>query len=139
NPMRAAARAEIAGAEAERQLADKAWYPDVSVSVGVDALPNQTIQPMVGFGIKIPFSQPSVRGAQARAATAKKGSAQLRLDAAILQIESELRSALAMLHRAEGTVQLIKTALNHQSETAYRSALASYQLGRGDLTPVLEA
>jgi outer membrane protein TolC len=139
NPMLAASRAEITGAEGERQLADKAWYPDVSVSVGVDALPNQAIQPMVGLGIKIPFYQSDVRRAQTRAATAKKGSAQLRLDGALLQIESELRSALAMLHRTERTEDLIKTALNQQSETAYRSALASYQLGRGDLTPVLEA
>ncbi len=139
NPMLAASRAEITGAEGERQLADKAWYPDVSVSVGVDALPNQSVQPMVGLGIKIPFYQSGARQAQARAATAKKGAAQLRLDGAMLQIESDLRSALAMLRRAEQTEDLIKTALSQQSQTAYRSALASYQLGRGDLTPVLDA
>jgi len=139
NPMLAASRAEITGAESERQLADKAWYPDVSVSVGVDALPNQSVQPMVGLGIKIPFYQSGARRSQARAATAKKGAAQLRLDGAMLQIESDLRSALAMLRRAEQTEDLIKTALRPQSETAYRSALASYQLGRGDLTPVLDA
>ncbi len=139
NPMLAASRAEITGAEGERQLADKAWYPDVSVSVGVDALPNQSVQPMIGLGIKIPFYQSGVRREQARAATAKKGAAQLRLDGAMLQIESDLRSALAMLRRAEQTEDLIKTTLSQQSQTAYRSALASYQLGRGDLTPVLDA
>jgi len=139
NPMLAASRAEITSAEGERQLADKAWYPDVSVSVGVDALPNQSVQPMIGLGIKIPFYQSGVRQSQARAATAKKGAAQLRLDGAMLQIESDLRSALAMLRRVEQTEDLIKTALSQQSQTAYRSALASYQLGRGDLTPVLDA
>ena len=58
--------------------------------------PNQSVQPTVGLGIKIPFYQSGVRREQARAATAKKGAAQLRLDGAMLQIESDLRSALAM-------------------------------------------
>lgn len=139
NPMLAASRAEITGAEGERQLADKAWYPDVSVNVGVDSLPNQSPQIVVGLGIKIPFYQSGARQAQTRAATTKKGAARLRLDGAMLQIESDLGSALATLRRAEYTENLIKTALGQQSETAYRSALASYQQGRGDLTPVLDA
>jgi len=138
NPMLAASRAEIAAAEGERALVDKSWYPDVTVNVGADSLPNQSPQPMVGVGIKIPF-QWGVRDAQAHAATAKKGAAQLRLDAAMLEIDRELKSALAMLHQAEQTEDLIKNTLNQQSEAAYRSALSSYQLGRGDLTPVLDA
>jgi outer membrane protein TolC len=44
-----------------------------------------------------------------------------------------------MLSRTEQTKAVIKTALSQQSDAAYRSALASYQLGRGDLTSVLDA
>ncbi len=116
----------------------KSWYPDVTVSVGGDDLPGQSPRPMVGVGIKIPF-QWGVREAQAHGATAKKGAAQLRLDGALIQIESELKAALATLYRASQTEDLIKTTLTPQSEAAYRSALSSYQLGRGDLTPILEA
>ncbi len=138
NPMLATSRAEIAAAEGERKLVGKSWYPDVTVSVGGDDLPGQSPRPMVGVGIKIPF-QWGVREAQAHGATAKKGAAQLRLDGALIQIESELKAALATLYRASQTEDLIKTTLTPQSEAAYRSALSSYQLGRGDLTPILEA
>jgi len=138
NPMLATSRAEIAAAEGEGKLVDKSWYPDVTVSVGGDDLPGQSPRPVVGVGIKIPF-QWGVREAQAHGATAKKGAAQLRLDGALIQIESELKAALATLYRASQTEDLITTTLTPQSEAAYRSALSSYQLGRGDLTPILEA
>jgi cobalt-zinc-cadmium efflux system outer membrane protein len=89
-------------------------------------------------GIKLPL-QWGVREANAREATAKKGAAQLRLDAANLKIGSELQSALASLSRAQHTEDLLEHALSPQSEAAYASALASYQQGRADLTPVLDA
>jgi outer membrane protein TolC len=34
---------------------------------------------------------------------------------------------------------VLEHALTPQSEAAYRSAVASYQQGKGDLTPVLDA
>ncbi len=91
-----------------------------------------------GVGVKVPF-QWGVREAKAREATAKKGAAQLRLDAALLKIGTELQSALATLSRAQRTEDLLKHALTPQSEAAYSAALASYQQGRSDLAPVLEA
>src|SRR5437899_4441437 len=138
NPMVAMALAEIAAAEGERTLVDKSWYPDVTISLGADDLPNMGLRVTAGIGIKVPL-QWGVREAEAQAATAKKGAAQLRLDAALLKIESELQSALASLLRARATEDLLKHGLSQQSEAAYQSALASYQQGRGDLTPVLDA
>lgn len=138
NPTLATARAEIAGAEGERELVDKSWYPDVTVTAGVDDLPNMSPRAMVGIGIKVPL-QWGVREAQAREATAKKGAAQLRLDAASLKIGSELQSALADLAQAQHEQEVHEHALMPQSEAAYRSALLSYQQGQGDLTSVLEA
>ena len=138
NPTLAAARAEITAAEGERTLVDKSWYPDVTVTAGVNDLPDMSPRAMVGVGIKVPL-QWGVREAQAREATAKKGAAQLRLDAAMLKIGSELQSALADLMRAQHDEDVLEHALKAQSEAAYRSALASYQQGQGELTPVLEA
>ena len=138
NPMLASARAEIAAAVGERTLVDKSWYPDVTVSVGGDKLPNMSTQPVAGVGIKIPF-QWGVREAQAHAATAKKGAAQARLDGTMLKIESDLQAALATLSQAQRTEDLLRNTLTPQSEAAYRSALVSYERGRGDLTPVLDA
>ena len=137
NPIVAMALAEIAAAEGERTLVDKSWYPDVTLTLGANDLAGIGARVTGGVGIKVPL-QWGVREAQGRAATAKKGAAQLRLDAALLKIESELQSALVSLARAQGTVDLLKHGLSQQSEAAYQSALASYQQGRGDLTPVLD-
>ncbi len=137
NPIVAMTLAEIAAAEGERTLVDKSWYPDVTLTLGANDLAGIGARVTGGVGIKVPL-QWGVREAQGRAATAKKGAAQLRLDAALLKIESELQSALVSLVRAQGTVDLLKHGLSQQSEAAYQSALASYQQGRGDLTPVLD-
>lgn len=137
NPVATMARAEIAAAEGERTLVDKSWYPDVTLSLGGTDLPNMTPRVTAGVGIKVPL-QWGVREARAREASAKKGAAQLRLDAALLKIESELQSALASLLRAQGTKDLLEHGLSQQAEAGYQSALATYQQGRGDLTPVLE-
>jgi len=138
NPTLATARAEIAAAEGERTLVDKSWYPDVTVTAGVTDLPDMSPRAVAGIGIKVPL-QWGVRDAKAREATAKKGAAQLRLDAAILKIGSELQSALADLTRAQHNEDVLEHALKPQSEAAYRSALTSYQQAKGDLTPVLDA
>jgi outer membrane protein TolC len=110
----------------------------VTVTAGVDDLPNMSPRATVGVGIKVPL-QWGVRDAQAREATAKKGAAQFRLDAAVLKIGSELKSALADLTRAQHDDGMHEHGLMPQSETAYRSALASYEQGRGDFAPVLDA
>ena len=138
NPMLATARSEIEAAEGERRLVDKSWYPDVTLTLGGDDLAGIGTRVTAGVGIKVPL-QWGVREAQAREATAKKGAAELRLDAANLKIESELQSALASLARAQHTSELLEHGLGQQSEAAYRSALASYQQGRSDLTAVLDA
>ncbi|HJU15803.1 MAG TPA: TolC family protein [Stellaceae bacterium] len=138
NPTVAAARAEIAAAAGERTLVEKSWYPDVTVTVGADDLPDMRPRVVAGVGLKVPL-QWGVREAKAREATAKKGAAQLRLDAALLKIGSELQAALAALSRAQHTEAVLGRSLGPQSEAAYQSALASYQQGRGDLIPVLDA
>src|SRR6202011_6063738 len=138
NPMLATARAELAVAEGERTLVDKSWYPDVTVSVGGDDLPNQSPRVVAGVGIKIPL-QWGVRDAQAHAASAKKAAAQARRDGTLLKIDSDLKTALGNLMNGARSEDLLKNPLTQQSAAAYRSALVSYERGRGDLTPVLDA
>jgi outer membrane protein TolC len=138
NPMLATARAEIEAAEGERRLVDKSWYPDVTLTLGANDLADIGARVTAGVGIKVPL-QWGVREAQTREATAKKGAAQLRLETADLRIGSELQSALASLGRAQQTGDLLEHGLSQQSDAAYRSALASYQQGRGDLNSVLDA
>jgi cobalt-zinc-cadmium efflux system outer membrane protein len=138
NPSLATARAEIEAAEGERRLVDKSSYPDVTLTLGGNDLAGIGTRVTGGVGIKVPL-QWGVREAQTREASAKKGAAQLRQEAATLKIGSELRSALASLSRAQRTGDLLEHGLSQQSDVAYRSALASYQQGRGDLTSILDA
>jgi cobalt-zinc-cadmium efflux system outer membrane protein len=90
NPMLVTARSEIEAAEGERRLVDKNWYPDVTLTLGGDALPNMGPRVTAGVGIKVPL-QWGVREAQARETAAKKGAAELRLESAGLKIRPRLR------------------------------------------------
>jgi cobalt-zinc-cadmium efflux system outer membrane protein len=137
NPMLASARAQIAVADSERQLVQKSWYPGVTLSLGADKLPTMSLQPVAGIGIKIPL-QWSARRAEAQAADAKKSAAERRLDASLLKLESELQSQLQSLNRAQRTADLLTNTLTQQSQSAYESAVASYQGGSGDLSAVLD-
>ncbi len=138
NPLVAATKAEIAGADGARTLVDKSYYPDVTVTLGGGDPMDRSTQVVAGVGVEIPL-QWGVREAQARESNATKAAAEKRLDAQILEIQSEIESAIAALRESERTGDLLTTTLMPQSEAAYHSALASYQLGRGDLTSILDA
>jgi len=137
NPSLAAARSQIVVAENQRQLVQKSWYPGITLSLGADKLPTMSLQPVAGVGIKIPL-QWSARRAEAQAADAKRSAAQARLDASLLKLESELQSQLTSLNRAQRTADLLTNTLTQQSQSAYESAVASYQGGSGDLSAVLD-
>ena len=138
NPRLAAAAAEISAADATRELAGKSWYPDVVLGVGgmdrVDGPPAYSAT----IGVRVPL-QWGVRRAQEREATAKAGAARSRLSASTLEIQSGLEEALQGLRSAQRMEGLLRDELRPQIEAAYRSALALYQQGRGDLAAVLAA
>jgi cobalt-zinc-cadmium efflux system outer membrane protein len=138
SPVLATASAEIVAAEGGRTLVDKSWYPDVSV--GASAIDRANGPPgfMATIGIRVPL-QWGLRQAQAREASARIGAAQSRREASLLDIQGELSEALAGLEATRQTEVLLTTTLKPQTEAAYRSALSTYQLSRGDLTAVLEA
>ena len=138
NPMFAMARADIAAAEGDLRLTQKSWYPDITVSVGADDLPGLAPRPTVGVGVKLPL-QWGVLRANEQAASAKASAARSRLSGTTLQVESELKTALATLTQTQQNKALLDNALRQQAEAAYQSALAAYQNSRGDLTPVIEA
>jgi cobalt-zinc-cadmium efflux system outer membrane protein len=138
SPAVATAAAEIEAAEGGRRLVDKSWYPDVTL--GAAAIQRADGPPgyMASAGFRIPL-QWGLREAQGREAAAKAAAARSRREAALLDIQGALEEALAGLAATRQTETLLTTGLKPQTEAAYRSALASYQLGRGDLTAVLEA
>src|SRR5258706_10533307 len=138
NPMFAMAQADIAAAEGDLKLTQKSWYPDITVSVGADDLPGMAPRPTVGVGVKLPL-QWGVLRANEQAASAKASAARSRLSGTTLQVESELKTALATLTETQQNKALLDNALRQQAEAAYQSTLAAYQNSRGDLTAVIEA
>ena len=138
SPPLAAAEADITAAEGGRQLVERSWYPDISLGASAIQREAGPAGYMLTAGLRVPL-QWGLRRAQAREASARLGAARARQDGALLGLRADLEAALATLEAARRAEALLTSELAPQATAAYRSALAAYQLGRGDLAPVLEA
>ena len=85
NPRLFAGAAEVRSAESERQLAEKAWYPNVTLGAGAIQRDNGPAGYTASLSLKIPL-QWGAKEAGEREAVAKLGAAQQRL----AQIEAEI-------------------------------------------------
>ena len=138
NPAVASEQAQISAAERERRLVDKSWYPDVTI--GVSAVDED--RRFFGYEAMIEIRLPlrwGLRDAQARDATARLGAARSRLDAAQVRIDAELEEAFWSLDAARRIERILHETHVPQTELSRRTALAAYELDRGDLITVLEA
>lgn len=138
NPLVATAAAEIAAAEGDRQLVERSWYPDITLGAAAIQREDGADGFIVSAGIRVPL-QWGLRRAQARDATAKLGAARTRRDGELLELEGSLEEALADLDAARQSDAVLTNELTPQVTAAYQSALTAYQLGRADLTSVVEA
>lgn len=138
NPAVAGNKADIAAAESMRSLAEKEWYPDVTVGLTVVDRERQFrgYEAMIGF--KIPL-QWGLKDAELRAATAKLGASGRQLEATKAKIRGELEEAYWGLETTGRVHALLRDALSPQLQAAYRASLAAYQQGRSGLLPVIEA
>ncbi|WP_187830044.1 TolC family protein [Siccirubricoccus phaeus] len=139
NPMLAADAAAITGAETNRRLTDRNWYPDVTL--GAAAVDRGSYGP-TGFqawiAMKVPL-QWGLREAQAREAVAQAGAARARLEAREQQLRGDLAETVAGFGGSRRTADLIRRQLLPQAEALVRSGAAGYGFGRVDLATVLRA
>jgi len=137
NPVLLAQNARVRSAEAERELARKDWYPDITLGAG-----SQTNAGSWGYaasiGIKIPLQWGALESAE-QEADANLGAARWRLAASTAEIQGDLAQALAALSAAKEMGAARRGQLVPQLTAAYKSALAEYASGRGDLNPTLES
>src|SRR5258706_6079189 len=137
NPVLLAQDARVRSAEAERKLAHKDWYPDVTLGAG-----SQTNAGSWGYaasiGIKIPLQWGALKSAE-QEADANLGAARWRLAARTAEIQGDLAQALAALSAAKEMGAARRGQLVPQLTAAYKSALTEYASGRGDLNPTLES
>ncbi len=139
NPTLSANVAAVAAARTRSNLADKAWYPDVTVGAGPLI---QTNNRPVGFAATVGLNIPVPWGREAsgqREAAAQLGATQQRYEAARLDIEGALGEAVARLHAARATETMLRKEAMPQARAGFQSVLAGYSQGRGDLTAAITA
>jgi cobalt-zinc-cadmium efflux system outer membrane protein len=139
NPVLSAGDAEIAAARARQTLADKAWYPDLTIGAGPLIQTNH--QPVgaaatIGFNIPVPWGR---EASQQREAAAQLSASQQRYDATWLNIQGTLAESLARLKAARNTEALLRNQALPQAAAAMQSLLAGYSLGKGDLAAPIAA
>ena len=139
NPTLTASNAAIEAARTRSTLADKAWYPDLTVGAGpLFQTNNQPVgfSATIGLNIPLPWGR---EGAGQREAAAQLGATEQRYDAARLEIEGALGEAVAKLRAARTTEALLRREAVPQARAAFRTVLANYGQGRGDLTAAINA
>ncbi len=139
NPTLSANTAAVAAARTRSTLADKAWYPDVTVGAGPLV---QTNNRPVGFAATVGLNIPLPWGREAsaqREAAAQLGATQQRYEAARLEIEGALGEAIARLRAARATEALLRREVMPQARAAFKTVLAGYSQGRGELAAAITA
>lgn len=139
NPTLAASSATVAAARTRSTLADKAWYPDVTIGAGPLI---QTNNRPVGFAATVGLNIPVPWGREdsgQREATAQLGASQQRYEAARLEMEGALGEAVARLRAARATEILLRKEALPQAGAAFQTMLANYGQGRGELSGAITA
>ena len=139
NPTLSAGNAAVSAARTRRTLANKAWYPDVTVSAGPLI---QTNNRPVGFAATIGLNIPVPWGREAsgqREAAAQLGASQQRYEATRLEIEGALGEALARFQAARNTESILRKDAMPQARASFQTMLANFSQGRGELAGAITA
>ena len=138
NPRLFTGAAEIRAAVSDRELAAKAWYPNVTLGAGAIQRDNGPAGYTANLALKIPL-QWGAKEAGEREAVAKLGAAQQRQLQLEAEIGGDLEQALASLAAARRVIALTRKQLIPQLDTAHKSTLALYRRDQGSLSAVFEA
>jgi len=139
SPSLAASGAEISAARSRAALAEKAWYPDLTVGAGPLVQTNNRppgVAATVGFNIPLPWGR---EASEQQAATAQLGAAQQHYEAALLDIQSALAEAREKFKAAQRAEALVARKALPEARAALKSVVSDYSQGRGDLGGALEA
>lgn len=138
NPRLFTGAAEIRNAASERELAGKAWYPNVTLGAGAIQRDNGPTGYTATLALKVPL-QWEAKEAGEREAAAKLAAAQQRQAQLDADIGGDLEQALAALAAARRIGDLTRKQLIPKLEAAHKATLAAYRQNQGTLASVLEA
>lgn len=145
-PELEAAAATIAGSEAARRLAGRAYWPDLmlgfqyyvvdrgdstSPEAGMDAW-------MIEFGVSLPIWL-GARNAGVREAEAMRAEGLAARSAAATRIRSEIAAAAARVRRTAEIAALYRTTIIPRVEIALASARSGYQTGQVEFGELLDS
>jgi cobalt-zinc-cadmium efflux system outer membrane protein len=139
SPTLAASGAEISAARSRAALAEKAWYPDLTVGAGPLVQTNNRppgVAATIGLNIPLPWGR---EASEQQAATAQLGAAEQHYEAALLDIQSALAEAREKLKAAQRAEGLVSRKALPEARAAFKSVVSDYAQGRGDLGSALEA
>ncbi len=138
SPALAASGAEVNAAQARTALAEKAWYPDLTVGAGPLIQTNNRppgVAATVGLNIPLPWGK---EASEQQAATAQLGAARQHYEAALLDIQSALGETLARLKAARQADVLLARKALPEARAALKSIIADYAQGRSELGAALD-
>jgi outer membrane protein, heavy metal efflux system len=139
SPSLTASGAEVSAARSRAALAEKAWYPDLTVGAGPLVQTNNRppgVAATIGLNIPLPWGR---EASEQQAATAQLGAAQQRYEAALLDVQSTLAEVREKLKAAQRADALIARKALPEARAALKSVISDYSQGRGDLGTALEA
>jgi outer membrane protein TolC len=133
-----AAGLEVGRAASQTALARKSRYPDLMPSVMF--MQDVEMGPAWGgmIGITIPLWAGQKQNHAVREAGASAAAARERQRGAHLEIERQVREALAAYESAIARVRLLRDEVMPKARTALEAILAGYVTGRDSLTSVLD-
>ena len=139
SPVLAADAAAVASADANRRLAEKSWYPDITLgAAAIDRTGNGPNGYQAWVSVKVPL-QWGLHNAQTREATAQANAARAREESREQQIENDLAQAVADVQGSRANADIIRRQLIPRTEAIMRSGMAGYSAGGSDLTTILQA
>jgi outer membrane protein TolC len=138
SPALAARNAVIQGAAASRDLADRNWYPDLTLGVSViDEDRDLTgYEARVGFNIPIQWG---LRHAEQGQARAKLAEARARASVARIDLTNQVQEALQNLRAASAREEAMRTRQLPRLAEAVEAAQRAYAVDQADLADAIGA
>lgn len=122
SPEAAAARLQIAAAEAGRRLARTAYFPDLRIGAALQEFGSseghEATEWNAGFTLNVPLWDGGVTGRRVARAEAQRREAEARLENAELELGAAIDRALASLTEARARRQALERATQRLAEVA---------------------
>ncbi|MGH7476992.1 MAG: TolC family protein [Longimicrobiales bacterium] len=139
NPMIQAHVRRIAAQQRAVSLAEKAMLPDFNVSVGYSRRPDfgDFFQAMVMVPLPVFSGRKQDQAVLEASATLSEHEA--RHHAMVNEVNADIASRVAELHRARSQLVLLNEGILPQARASLASATAAYQVGRVDFLALLDS